>query len=416
MLLSVVTGMFTASCTSGVEDVFDKPAAERVADAISEDMQVLTSATNGWKMEYYAMEDYGGYNVLCKFNADSTATVESDKRGPGQSYTSHFKIDQSQGVILSFDEYNPIFHLFSDPGDPLQVSIPGKGMEGDFEFRVMSVTQDTIVLKGKKHEQTIVMSRLADNFNWDDFLGDVATTENNMSAGVYNMVIGGDTLRVTPYYRSLNFVDPATGNTIMMPYIQTPTGFQLKDTLNYAGKVITGFAFSGDGIYLNPADPTVKLLPVTVPIAQQFVNGLWYIKKTNLGEYAQPYWDIVDEAAEATGYPLNEAMFGNVNFSSGLKFGLMFDGGDGYYGMYTYDCMIVSDDEVALEFNGRYTYGGLLNLNDYGFIYGTFPFGYDSRTFKLTTDNVANPSYVTLTDESDPTNVITLSASEVPYQ
>ena len=36
-----------------------------------------------------------------------------------------------------------------------------------------------------------------------------------------------------------------------------------------------------------------------------------------------------------------------------------------------------------------------------------------ARTFKLTTDRVANPSYITLTDQDEPTNVITVVARAV---
>ena len=146
-----------AACTPEVDDAFDQSAAERVEMKMKECREVLTSAPNGWRMEYYAARTYGGYNVLCKFEGDNV-TVASEKAGSTQNAgvgsdgkvitaTSHFSIIQSQGVLLSFDEYNDVFHYFSDPKNP-DYGVAGEGMEGDFEFRVVSATPEKVELVG----------------------------------------------------------------------------------------------------------------------------------------------------------------------------------------------------------------------------------------------------------------------------
>ena len=59
LLLSV---MAFASCTSEIDEFFDKSSAQRVNEAMSEYKNILTSAENGWLMKYYpkANTTYGG--------------------------------------------------------------------------------------------------------------------------------------------------------------------------------------------------------------------------------------------------------------------------------------------------------------------------------------------------------------------
>ena len=44
------------------------------------------------------------------------------------------------------------------------------------------------------------------------------------------------------------------------------------------------------------------------------------------------------------------------------------------------------------------------------------PFGYSSaRLFTLTTDDIKNPSYITLTEDANPTNSMTLFAAQISF-
>ena len=135
--------LLLSACTYRIDDVFDQSSAIRVREEIARTGEILAGAQNGWVMEYYAATKYGGYNILCKFNEDNTVAVQSEIFGE-KVVTSHYKIDQSQGVVLSFDEYNEIFHYFSTPSNPDGIGTNGDGMLGDFEFRVLSVSADEI--------------------------------------------------------------------------------------------------------------------------------------------------------------------------------------------------------------------------------------------------------------------------------
>ena len=78
-LLFLLTALMTySSCTSEVDDVFDKSSSERIEETMSNTNAILKANTKGWIMKYYANTMYGGYNVYCKFNQDKTVTVASE--------------------------------------------------------------------------------------------------------------------------------------------------------------------------------------------------------------------------------------------------------------------------------------------------------------------------------------------------
>lgn len=62
ILFTLIAVLSFTSCSNDIDEVFDKPSAERVNDAIAEYKTVLTSAENGWLMKYYpkANTKYGG--------------------------------------------------------------------------------------------------------------------------------------------------------------------------------------------------------------------------------------------------------------------------------------------------------------------------------------------------------------------
>ena len=118
IIIAIVAIVSLASCTGEVDDIFDRSSADRMTEAIATDRQMLVDAPNGWLMQYFCENTYGGYNVFVKFNDDNTATVANEVFELGSRETSHYKLEQSMGVVLSFDEYNELFHFFSAPANP----------------------------------------------------------------------------------------------------------------------------------------------------------------------------------------------------------------------------------------------------------------------------------------------------------
>ena len=139
LLFALTSILLLGACTPEVDSVFDKSSANRIAESISNTKALLAAAPNGWRMAYYGAEQYGGYNIFCKFDtAENVKVMEETDMSKAES---HYTVSQSQGVQLSFDTFNKAFHKFSDPVgklDGAQVGQAGKGFECDFEFRVLS--------------------------------------------------------------------------------------------------------------------------------------------------------------------------------------------------------------------------------------------------------------------------------------
>lgn len=162
-LLAFATVCF--SCVQDVDDVYDKPVAQRVEEAVQEYHDLLVSSEHGWLMEYYphSSQIYGGFNYIMKFKEGDKVTISTDAFGkPEETEESLFSIKKDIGPTLNFDTYNSLFHYFSD-SDISGGAGTGKGYEGDYEFLLRSHTENEIVLRGKKTKNIIRMTRLAED-------------------------------------------------------------------------------------------------------------------------------------------------------------------------------------------------------------------------------------------------------------
>ena len=184
-----ILGLLT-SCLKDQEDLFDKPSAQRAEEAIAANYKILASAGNGWLMKYYPSpyRTYGGYCVFMKFTEDGKVTVASDIEDPDATAESLYKITQSAGIVLSFDTFNDIFHLFSTPDAPLGGDT-GEGLEGDYDFEFISASAEKIVLKGKKTGNYATMVPYSGS--WADYITKVATVEEDMNFPKYSMTVAG---------------------------------------------------------------------------------------------------------------------------------------------------------------------------------------------------------------------------------
>lgn len=179
-----------ASCSLHDDsDYFGQSAAERMDEAIKSDKQLLESASNGWKLIYYTGTEYtgGGYTYLCKFK-DGRATVAGDMSDGYQTCTSSYDIISDQSAVLTFDTYNELMHKFATPTSS---SIDGE--QGDYEFLITKATADSIILKGKKWGNKMVMTRMPENVAWDKFIDSVNTVAKKV---YYNnkVTVGKDSI------------------------------------------------------------------------------------------------------------------------------------------------------------------------------------------------------------------------------
>ena len=277
LLFALTALVFTASCTPEVEDAFDKPSPDRIAEAISETKDILTAAPNGWKMAYQGSGGFGGFNILCRFDKENNVFCEEES--DHAKGTSHYTVQQGQGVLLSFDSFNAALHKYSDPVGKINgksVGKDGKGFQGDFEFRVMSCTKDSIVLEGRKHGDRVVMTPMPEDLTWDSFFTQIATVASGMSSERYNIIIDKDTLPARMNLHTLHTTDK-NGKAVAIPFIYTPQGIEVLKADSLNGRKLTAFTYSTDDKWVDPNDKSVMLSPRDITPLEAFFSDNWTI-------------------------------------------------------------------------------------------------------------------------------------------
>lgn len=428
---------FTSCELKDDKEYFPENAAQRSETNIENVEKILKSAPNGWLMEYYGALGYGGFNVMVKFDGDQV-TVASEQIGPSHkagigddgkvvTSTSHFKLEQSMGTILSFDDYNPTFHYFSMPNNPDGIGDTSEGMYGDFEFRVMKCTPDSIVLSGKKHQNRIYMLPIPADKTWESYITDAEETESYMASRYYTLE-GPDRkdtvdIHVESSGRCLVFTYKDSTNltqTVVAPYIVNKDGFEFYTAVNVNGYELDGLLKGDtDEYFVFKNNPNLRLATALPTLVESLTTGTWYIRHSSLGDYARPKWDAMLEPLKTAGKNKTEikiyrAMLGLYSNKLGIH---MLAGNDSpYYGFSTSDVNEAGDQVTLKWMSSQSNRDGRDYYQKYGWKDAMEPFfGARGRTFKLSCDYPRKPTYITLTDVNEPTNVITVWADASYY-
>lgn len=154
-VLMILPALLLQSCLKDQEDIFDTPSSIRMQEVLDNAKKVLTSSEEGWAFDYYPDRNlaYGGYAYTVKF--DNQKVTVGSELAPGTFESSLYKLTNDNGPILSFDSYNTLMHYFATPS-----SAQYEGLDGDFEFIIMEVTDNLITLRGKRTGNTMYMHRL----------------------------------------------------------------------------------------------------------------------------------------------------------------------------------------------------------------------------------------------------------------
>jgi hypothetical protein len=402
-----------AACSPEQDDYFDESSAERVNSTIAADTKVLTSASNGWLMKYFPDEylQYGGYNLLLKFDEDGKVTVANELYDADETAESLYKVKQDAGVVLSFDTYNELFHLFSDPDDKAGVSQDGKGFEGDYDFQILEASADKVVLKGKKSGTKAVLTPFTGD--WEEYLSTIQAADEAMYNKRYSFDLNGTTVAVSTSNRTLVFSYEKDGEEVSESgaYIVTPTGYDFYEPIEINGTTIEGFTYnSSSDSFTASNNSSISMVKVVPPLSEQFVNGDWFFYYSGLSAAVKPYF------AKAYQGSANEGETVNYMYLSLSTNGLIFNSG-GYACYLIYEYSIVSDDEVTIKFALSGNNNGVWYYQNAGYNYVVSVLGSSAGvTYKLSTeDDLKNVQYITMTNEANPARYMTVTSNVVYY-
>lgn len=244
--------LMLTSCLHDDDVVFDEPAAQRVEKAVKADITLLESANNGWQLHLWTEAGYegGGYTYLMKFK-DGKVTVASDIAQPQETSSSSYDVIKDMGPVLTINTYNKIFHMLSSPSQ-----MDGDGRGQDYEFIIQRTTNDSIFLEGKKFHNKMVMTRLKDDVNWQNYVTSMQKVAEEVKQNYYytnkkdtfNVEISADR-RFSLSYK---------GNEKEVPFFFTSNGIELQSPVTIDGKQVQHFTYDNDKLTFTSTDPGVS--------------------------------------------------------------------------------------------------------------------------------------------------------------
>ena len=347
--LLAIAGIATTSCSNKEDDIFDDAAAVRMDAAKADTKALLISAPNGWELSYFADNEWEpGYVILMKFHNDESVEMAgsnawvanafmSQDRYAVQRETSLYKMISDDGPVLTFDTFNKMLHIFSEPynlpsatynpenvpfpigpqekspvsGKDTDVNESGYGHNGDYEFVILSKTDNEIILRGKKTRINMRLRRLADDTDWDTYFATVnRLAENTFSNrfGDLKIVVGGHELHLSNLTSGVMSIladdDDPLMETVKIPFVYTPDGIRLREPYKgfedrLADIAIQNFAFNEDGT-LRCTDRDVEFaLNSSYPEIFGMRNYSWNIDLENAGGETKTILDQVIAEFEA---------------------------------------------------------------------------------------------------------------------
>lgn len=293
--MMIVCGLLSVACVNEVEEVFDTQASERLDQRMLECQSLLTSAEYGWLIEYYPdpHQSYGGSTYTAKFDADGSVTVtgeiaEQVSGSVSKTITSHYSINASSSVVLTFDTYNEYIHYWSDPDD-----YSGNLYEGDFEFAYVNGDEERMVFRGIKTGNQIVFTALST---------DIVTSAQQIVAiqeeVVDNLYLGykwdsGDTNAIELYdddnYNLLTYYPDGNKNGAYetIPYSYTPEGIAFYKATTIAGITVQKFKWENNAFVSTDA-VDASGIPATVSMTG-FHSDSFLHYDTFIGNYSLKY-------------------------------------------------------------------------------------------------------------------------------
>jgi len=293
-------------CTKNEADIFPYSAAERLNSAMKDDFKVLTDAENGWAMQYFATTKSSGYTLLVKFETSGKATFaaknEFTLNKQYETDTCLFEMIGDDGPVLTFNTYNKILHVFSNPVDPLGTDkLDGSGLEGDYEFVVTKTSVDQLVLKGKKRGTVIILNKIPTNVTWSQYVTDLDAMNTLLfsnNAPTLTTTIANSTYSFSNGANHIfNILKAGAGSTTAVdaPFIVTRTGIRLQESQEIAGVKCQSFNLSDDKSSLVCVEnPSLKLVGAE-DLAIYFAANLstWEFVPTELSPNVKAIYDQI---------------------------------------------------------------------------------------------------------------------------
>ncbi|MDR1672027.1 MAG: DUF4302 domain-containing protein [Bacteroidales bacterium] len=428
IIIPLVGTALLSSCVHYTEDIFDKPASERIAESIQAYQNLLVGQTNGWLVEYYpeSTQKYGGYNLYFKFE-DQSVTVKSEI-DPSVSSESLYSIGSDMGPTINFDTYNTLLHYFSDPAFN-QGGGYGLNYEGDYEFLIINGSETEFILKGKKTKNTIRMTPLPADLSWNDYVQSIKAMEAEVIVPAYRMTVDGREIYIQKSPGARFFMLRIGNDVVPAPFIVTPAGIKLYQPVTILDKTLQFFTYnhSEDKIVEDSDNSIISF--VYPPLNQYFLDNLtitdWFFQTADIGPGYLTAWNTAKADLEnKDGEELYMMWLGTIDadYPPGVSFASWDYSGDrAWYGTYVYNFETAGENRVTFLFDSYRTSTEGVNASYYASRLMVFAGIFNGQTFTIEpdVDITTNPKNITkitklkFTDVANPDNWFTVGLNTV---
>lgn len=149
--------MYSSSCQRPELDLIFGDPNERIFETLKDYQSVLVNAPNGWKTVFSPVGG-GTFSFYMQFTDDNRVDMLSDINATtaAEVRNSSYVLKSVQQPNLIFDTYNYL-HILSHPLNSISGGSGGQGRMSDFEFHFESVSADSIVLRGVRNNNKMVL-------------------------------------------------------------------------------------------------------------------------------------------------------------------------------------------------------------------------------------------------------------------
>ena len=311
------------SCLFQEEDYFDDSSANRATEEVKQYSELLESASNGWRMEYYIGQDYalGGITLLCKFDGQRVTMASQGYEGD-ETISSLYKVVSEEATMLTFDTYNAFIHAYAKPQGG--GSNPNANLQGDYEFIIKEASAEKIVMQGKKYGNTIVMYALPDDLNWETYINSVNKVDDDAFFDRYDLLIDGTSVGMTQrsYYTfMIAYLDEAKKMVQeQVPFFFTTDGFCFREPITIGGVTIQNFKWSLESELFACTDAGATGVQLKGIYPEGYITYPEY-----LGTYTLKCVKAHDGEQQIQNYETNVQLVQDVENKSYILKGLLFD-------------------------------------------------------------------------------------------
>jgi hypothetical protein len=448
LALVAVSTLLMSSCKNEVDEIFDEDAVARLAKAQAQYIDILTSNGGKWQLEYYANDEEPGYVYLMTFSTDGSVVISgmnkwisyvkggSSSIGSQPVYgsaTSLWDVITDNGPVLSFNSYNPYFHLFADPydipdatgGGGMQEDSndeSGYGHEGDYEFNIMKFSGDTLYLSGKKYGIDMIMTRVASTIDDQVYMNEVTAQADsffhvkipqvyiNLPNGVRWIVKDGATSILKIFREGADEISTAETHNVII----THDGLSFMTPITLDGYVIQNFVRQADGSLLCRDDQQTTITADELSAIVSNSRFTWKMAQSGTGGvFAQLIQQVADEAKNFNTSTLQEVQIAYLTAQNSFSITFVLRRRNvNYKPTYYFTTDVLGDEQVKfnVDLNGdtwAQTFSeGCPSIK-------AFAQALASMTFNLSANSLLAPVNMTLTDAGNSANYMVWNLNEL---